>query len=620
MRRAWILAAILLASAACSAASPSDSEAPPEATQEDISSTVGEPEVAAAEPAAVGAASTDDAEAVEATPQEPPTPIATPTPRPTPLPTATPIPPSKEVEPTAANLATKLTAYRTALKGKDLDIALRAGRELLAAVDQGETALKNDKSRQAAALMTTMSNIRAGIVGDNQAMDHADAALRQPTGAGTSGAATSGLVTSGTAATPGVEMSLALSDLADKLRSFRQAVHDHSVESAVRLQGDLLIDLTALERANVQDKSDKGKSLNAAFADLRKGLDGDPNALAAAAQVIERQSGTSAGAAVDIPALALSLSTKLDAFRTASAGGSRDDLLRLQRQILAEADQTTKTLGFDESGPAHELRDAIAATRAAVSGETNKMDGAQKSLAKLAGTQDDAAAALGAPGAPNPITDLPKFASEMEQTIIAFQAAIKKDDTGAMLKLQRDLVDKTDRSDAALKTISTKPAEQMRSANATIRTAFAGDMSKLDEAAAQLRQISGSAAAKSAVPNATGAKTAPQPSQNFDPKAVTNELRNKLNGLKEGVTIQNQTKGQPLSGDEIAARKDDMAKRRSALQAELSKTEDALKAFDEKTTAPMKDVLQAIHEAANGDDAKIDAAVHALDAVTGQPH
>ncbi len=63
-----------------------------------------------------------------------------------------------------------------------------------------------------------------------------------------------------------------------------------------------------------------------------------------------------------------------------------------------------------------------------------------------------------------------------------------------------------------------------------------------------------------------------------------------------------------------------MAKRRSALQAELSKTEDALKAFDEKTTAPMKDVLQAIHEAANGDDAKIDAAVHALDAVTGQPH
>jgi hypothetical protein len=258
------------------------------------------------------------------------------------------------------------------------------------------------------------------------------------------------------------------------------------------------------------------------------------------------------------------------------------------------------------------------ATRAAVSGDLTKMEAARTNLGKIAG-EGAAEAAPGAPGAPAPITDLPKFAGDMEKTIVAFQAAIQKNDTATMLKLQRELVDATDRSEAALKTVSTKPAEAMRAITNTVRTAFAGDLSKLDEALGQLRLITASTKAPG-----TGASGAPaagaipgkgQP----DLQPLANELRNKLTSLREAAADQVQTAAQPRTTDELNARKADMAKRRSVLQTEIARAEGSARNIDnldEATAAQIKNMIGVLKEAANGDDAKIEMAARMLEELT----
>src|SRR5262249_48110646 len=123
-----------------------------------------------------------------------PTATATPLPTATRAPTATPMPTSAALQPAAAGLATKLGAYRAAVRGGgSLDSAPRLQRARLAAADAAAAAIKEDKSRPADSLRRTVTDIQAGIAGDNNRLDAAERALAL--GAGASAGGANGVVT-----------------------------------------------------------------------------------------------------------------------------------------------------------------------------------------------------------------------------------------------------------------------------------------------------------------------------------------------------------------------------------------------------------------------------------------
>jgi hypothetical protein len=513
-----------------------------------------------------------------------PTATATPVPTATRAPTSTPVPTSAALQPAASTLATKLAAYRVAVRqGGNLDDTLRLQRELLAASDEAATAIKEDKSRPADSLRRSVADIQAGIAGDNNRLDAAERALSL--GAAASAGAATGVVT-----TPVAGTTLTVGTLNEKLASFRKAVQDRNSGDALRLQGEMLTGLTALEQSAQKDDSEKGRSLRDALANLHKGLDGDSERLTAATTALGRLGGTAAPTdqkATDTPRLAASLAAKLDAFQTAVAAGDRTELIRLQRDILAETDQDDAALRLDQSADAVALRESIATIRAGVSGDLGKLDGVRANLGKVAGEPAaDAAANV------QPITDLPRFVGELDKKVVAYQEAIQKNDTGAMLRLQRELIDDTDRADVALKNVQSKPAEELRGAIASIRTAFSGDLSKLDEARFHIRAVSGDAARTTGgAPPAAGATRVDVP---------TNEMRNRLNTLRDAVRDK-----QPP---------EEIAKRRETLKAEVAKVEDALKDAQGPKADRLRDALGAAREAAAGDDAKIDTAAKLLEA------
>jgi hypothetical protein len=297
----------------------------------------------------------------------------------------------------------------------------------------------------------------------------------------------------------------------------------------------------------------------------------------------------------DIPRAASSISIRLDAFRAAVTAGNRSELLRLQQEILMEADQAEATLSQDDQSPeAIALRGGLGALRASVSGDMSKLDTASASLAKAAG-DTAATAAPSTPSAANvkPIADLARFAGDLDSSIVAFQNAYQKSDTGAMLRLQRQLSDKAAQADATLKDAQGGTADDVRAAVAAIRTAFAGDFSKLDEARVQLRDAAGATASPTQVQATPNARPA-------DLQPIVNGLHDELDGLAGAVRAHQST--------------EEVAKRRDALRAATTKAEAALNETNDPRADRLRQALGAVREAAGGDDAKAAAALASLDA------
>jgi len=526
-----------------------------------------------------------------------PSPVASTIPvvRASPAPLATPIPVSKALEPSATNLQTKVAAFRAALRQQDVGTSLRLQRELLAASDAAETALKDDKSRAAQSVRAAITDVRAAAAGDNNALDHADAALRQALG----GEGAVGVVV--TSEAPGAELGTDLHALNDKVRSFRQAVQSRNAGEALRMQGQLLNAVGVAEKGAADDKTEDGRALRAALADLRKGLDGDAGRLTAAATSLAKLDGTAdqqQQVVSDIPRAASSIAIRLDAFRAAVTAGNRSELLRLQQEILMEADQAEATLSQDDQSPeAIALRGGLGALRAGVSGDMSKLDTASASLAKAAGDTAPTAApsATGTTSAASvkPIADLARFAGDLDSSIVSFQNAYQKSDTGAMLRLQRQLSDKAAQADATLKDAQGESADDVRAAVAAIRTAFAGDFSKLEEARLQLHDAAGATAPTTRIQGTPSAAPA-------DLQPVVNGLHDELDGLAGAVRARQ-------SADEVA-------KRRDALRAATTKAEAALSASNDPRADRIRQALGAVREAAGGDDAKAAAALATLDA------
>jgi hypothetical protein len=568
------------------APAPGDSALASAATSPDVSTTP----AAATNPAAQ--TTTPDQTEIDATPASPPPPLSTPTPRPTPRPLPTAIPASQALEPAATSLQTKLSAFRAAVKTQDVAGSLRLQRELLSAANDAESAIKTDRSPQAQALRGAIAQIRTGIAGDTNGLEHADTVLRQVIGGSTGALGVT--LTSDSSTDPVADLHTLNLDL----HNFRQAVQSKNAGDALRLQGKVLDEIGAVQKQASSDGSDQSKPLADALALLQKGLDGDSTALATAGAMLDKlDTGPGqASAPPDYAGLAASLAAKMDAFETATATASQGDVLRLQQEILMEASQDEAALGTDQSAQAAGLRDAIKGARTSVSGDLTKIDSARAELGRVSGQN----APSGASGA-KPITDIKGFARDLDSTVGSFQDALQRNDTSSMLRLQKSLADQADQADASLKGVQSKPAEQVLTAVASIRSAFAGDSSKLADARVQLRTVSGGGLA-AASPTAKPAQTTP----GFDAQMIAGGVRDKLTSLNDATHDPHQ------SADEIA-------KRRDALNAEALKAEAALKGTSDPRADRLRSALTTAREAAAGDDAKVQNALSGLQAaLSGQ--
>jgi hypothetical protein len=529
-------------------------------------------------PAAADATSADDA-SVAAPTEVAPTPVLVPTPRPTPRPLPTPIPPSQAVEPAATALETKLSAFRAALRAQDVNGALKLQRDLVAATSDAETAIKSDKSPQAQSVRSAIAEIRSGVGGDNNSLDHAESALRQVIGGG---GGTLGITTGSDASQNPADD---LHSLNVDLHDFRQAIQSKNSGDALRLQGKLLDEVST-----AQQSAGTGNSvLGDALATLQKGLNGDQTALSDAAAALDKldTGNADASATPDYAGLAASLAAKMDAFETATATASQGDLLRLQQEILSEATQDESALGSDNSPQAGALRDAIKATQASVSGDLANVDSARANLGKVSGQSAESGASTA-----KPITDIKGFARDLDSTVGSFQDALQRNDTSSMLRLQKSLADQADQADASLKGVQSKPAQDVLSAVASIRSSFAGDTSKLVDARVQLKSVSGGPSAP------VSSNPAPAASK-FDSQAVSGGVRDQLNSLNAAIHDPHQ------STDEIA-------KRRDAVNSAAVKAAASLQGVTDPRADQLRSALTTAREAAAGDDAKIQSALSAL--------
>jgi hypothetical protein len=534
-----------------------------------------------------------DAVLADAATVVPPTLVPTPAGRPTPRPLPTPIAPSQALDPAATALQTKLSAFRSALKTQDVTGALRLQRELLSSASDAESAIKSDKSPQAQSVRGAIVEIRAGIAGDNNGLEHADTALRQVLGG--SNGSLGVTLTSDPTANPAGDLHTLNLDLHD----FRQAIQSKNSGDALRLQAKLVNEISAAQKLAASDQSGQGKALSDGLALLQKGLDGDSTSLATASALLDKLD-TGPGqsqAAPDYAGLAASLAAKLDAFETATATASQSDLLRLQQEILSEATQDEAALSTDQSPLANALRDAVKGARASASGDLTKTDTARADLGRVSGQ----AAASGASSA-KPISDIKGFARDLDATVSSFQAALQRNDTGSMLRLQKSLADQTDQADATLKGVQSKPAQQVLAAVGAIRAAFAGDTSKLADARVQLRAVSG--ASPTPPPGAPTQTTST--AAGYDPQAIAGGVRDKLTSLSDAVHDPHQTP-------------DEIAKRRDALNTAAMQAEAELKSVTDPQADRMRGALTTAREAAAGDDAKVQSALSGLQAaLSGQ--
>jgi hypothetical protein len=414
---------------------------------------------------------------------------------------------------------------------------------------------------------------------------------------------------------PGSDTSSDLHTLSDAVRGLRQAVQSRNTGEALRLQAQLVSAVAVAQKAAEKDDSDQAKALRAALSDLQKGLDGDPMRLSAASAALDKLDGPTAiaGAPIvaDVPQLATSLASRVDAFRAAASTNSKADLLRLQQEILTEVDQDSAALaqtgssGSEQSASAVAFKAALDGVRSGVSGDVNKLDGARASLDKLAGTDSSAPAAAGTSAASSqsakPVTDLAKFAADLDNTVASFQAAFQKNDTGTMLRLQRQLSDQAAQVDSNMKDAKSKPADEIRAAVASIRTAFAGDINQLDQAHMHLRAVSGTAAAGATPGSTTSAASAAATPQAVNVQVIAGGMSDSLNGLATAVRDHQ-------SADEVARRRD-------AVRAAVTQAESALNGAQNDPRADrLRNALGAVREAAGGDDTKAASAQSALDA------
>ncbi len=519
-----------------------------------------------------------------ATPAVWPTPFGTPSLRAdsTPQATAT-VAPIRQLPELASSLDDKIVALAAALGARDTDRALRLQQELLAEADRVEQLLQVDQSAQADLVRQAIREIRSGAAGDPSKLDSARAKLR----------VASGQPPDSTTASGQSPQALA-SDIQTRLKSFNDARKEGRVESLLKLQQELMVQISQAEKAIANQHSDSADKLRSALQDIKSGLTGDDAKLKAGTAALLAVGGASASAtpgsqegasSQQIQSAAASLDGKIAALQSALSGGSRDQLLRAQRELLEEVARAEGAIQSGSSEEAKRLREALSAARDGASGDPAKLESARSKLADMLGAAADSRGEPERPGQPSQRPDAAAIANDLSRQVDSYKEAIERGDRGTMLRLQQQLLEQVNRDEEALKGISGQPAEQLRSALSDLRNALGGDLSKLNSANATLRLVG------------AGSDSGQQPLQPSAPQPQGGEETQKA-ARALSATLDDAGRALRSGNPEDLAR----------VQKELQQAEDSLQSLPPADATALRSAIGAAREALSGDQTKLEQA------------
>ncbi len=508
---------------------------------------------------------------------------ATPRPAlPTPGPTSTPAP-SRQLSELTRSLDEKVAALAEALAARDVDRSLLSQRALLSEADRVETGLETDRSPQADLVRQAIRDLRGGATGDSSKLDSVRAKLRVASGQ-----------TGGPEGSGGQSLQAVAASLQSKLNSFNAARQQNQVDMALKLQGELLQEVSQAQKAVANQHSETADRLRGALEDLKSGLSGEDSKLESAASTLQalgaassQSGGSSAASSTLLRDATGALEGKVSALQQALSGGSREQLLQAQRDLLEEVARAEAVAKGNNSDLAARLRDAASLARQGASGDQAKLDGAR---AKLAGAPSTAAGGATQPAQASqsgPPPDLQAEADDLSRKVDSYKAALDKGDRPAMLRLQQELIEQLSRNEQSLPRATGRQAEQMRSALSDLRNALAGDLSKLNAANASLRLVA--AGPEPERPSPLPQQPASPPEGNQQTQAAARDLLSTANNVEAALQ----------SGDA------DVLDR---VQKELDQREKAIQKLPPEEAAALSSAVGAIREALGGDRAKLDLA------------
>ncbi len=535
-----------------------------------------------------------------ATPEVWPTPFGTSTGRTTATPSTTPTLATPSVTPTLApisqlpelarTLDDKIAALAQAMAARDSDHAIRLQQDLLAEADRVEKALQIDRSAPADLVRQAIKDLRVGAAGDAGKLDSARAKLRVASGQPSSG--------TGSSTTAGGPQAMATS-LQNKLKSWNGARQQNSMGDLLRLQQDLLAEISQDEQAIANQHSESADRLRSALGDLKDGLAGDENKLASASSSLQAVAGASAtpgspqasAASQQIQSAATSLDGKLATLRQALSAGSQDDLLRAQRDLLDEIGRNEAALQGNNSQAADQLRSALSAAKDGAAGDPAKLDSARSQLANLMGSQASATGTAGQTGQSQSSqsarsVDIPTAANDLSRKVDAYKDALDRGDRTTLMRVQQELTDQMNKTDQAVKNNQGPQAEQLRSALSDLRNALGGDTSKLNSANASLRLVAGSSDSTRPAP---GSSTQSSQQSSRAVQQAARDLSKTLDDVSSALESGN--------ADDV-----------DSVKKELQQAEDSLRQMPASDTAPLRAAIGQAREALGGDKSKLDSA------------
>jgi len=524
-------------------------------------------------------------------PTSEPTSMVTSTPSATFTPAATSTPmASAQLPELARSLDDKVAPLAAALAARNVDQALRLQKEALDEADRVESALKADHSTQADLVRQAIRDLRGGATGNLDKLGSVRDKLRVASG---------GSGDAGQAA--GQDLQKMAASLQSKLNSFNDARQQNQVDTALRLQQELLQEVTRDQKTVDNLHSDSADRFRGALEDLKSGLAGDDSKLGSAANSLQTlsaaasSSGSSPSASsTQLRESASSLDSKISVLQEALSSGSTGQLLQAQRDLLDELARVETAIKGDGSDQASRLRDAVSLARDGASGDTAKLDAARARLAGSSGTAASGAVRGSQSPSPASPSDLPRMADELSRKVDSYKAALDQGSRTDLLRLQQDLMEQLSQDEQKVSGVPGPEAEQMHSAFSDLRNALSGDLSKLNSANASLRLVAAGPQAPASSPPSQQSGARQQSSQQV--QAAARDLLSTVS-------------------DAEAALKSGSAEDMAQVQSELQQRQQEIQKLSPNDAAALNSAVGAIREALGGDHAKLDQARSRLEQI-----
>lgn len=195
---------------------------------------------------------------------------------------------------------------------------------------------------------------------------------------------------------------------------------------------------------------------------------------------------------------------------------------------------------------------------------------------------------------PGPSRQVESAAGSLSQKVRAFREAVEAKDTGAMLRLQRELLEEVDKAEGSIKEDRSQFAERLRSAIRSIREGATGDAGKLDAAARELREATGKPEEDDRARD-QGTRT---------PGLSQTELRSMAESLARRVESFDDARRSRSAENTLRQQKE--------LLEEINRVEQAIKNDNTRRGEQIRSALQSIRNGLGSEDSKLDEARQAL--------